>query len=70
MAVSRKKWGRGGARPGAGRKRIVHDPVRLAIDHERADVEALEEIAERRGVSVASLIRKAVQAYVQRHGRK
>ncbi len=70
VAVSRKKSGRGGARPGAGRKRIVQDPVRLAIDHERADVEALEQIAERRGVSVASLIRKAVQSYVQRHRRK
>jgi len=70
VAVSRKKSGRGGARPGAGRKRIVQDPVRLAIDHERADVEALEEIAEHRGVSVASLIRKAVQVYVKRHGRK
>jgi hypothetical protein len=44
--------------------------VRLAIDHERADVEALAEIAQRRGVSVASLIRKAVQVYVKRHGRK
>jgi len=70
VASQKKASSWGGARPGAGRKRIVQDPVRLAIDHERADVEALEEIAERRGVSVASLIRKAVQVYVQRHGRK
>ena len=67
MPSRKKSSGWGGARPGAGRKRIVQDPVRLAIDYERADLEALGEIAERRGVSVASLLRKAVQAYVKRH---
>ena len=61
------KWG--GARPGAGRKRIVLDPVRLSIDHERPDVEALEAIAEAQEVSVAHLVRKAVQAFVKRHRR-
>ena len=48
----------------------MQDPVRLSIDHERPDVEALEGIAEERGVSVASLVRKAVQTFVKRYGKK
>jgi hypothetical protein len=44
--------------------------VRLAVDHERPDVEALEAIAEKQGVSVAQLVRKAVQAFVKRHRRR
>jgi len=44
--------------------------VRLAIDHERPDVEALEAIAEQQGVSVTHLVRKAVRAFVKRHRRR
>jgi len=69
VTARKKPSGLGGWRPGAGRKRIVQDPVRLSIDHERPDVEALEEIAEEQGVSVAHLVRKAVQAFVKRYGR-
>jgi hypothetical protein len=57
---------RGGARPGAGRKRLVNDPERMAIDFERADLKALRAIAANRGTSVTALIRKAVQQYVSR----
>ena len=64
--VTARKPGRGGARLGAGRPREVEDPVRLAVDFERIDVDALRAIAERRGVSVARLVRTAVAAYVRR----
>ena len=70
VAARKKASGLGGWRPGAGRKRIVQDPVRLSIDHERPDVEALEAIAEERGVSVAHLVRKAVRAFVKRYRRR
>ena len=66
LAVRKKR----SRRPGAGRKRIVQDPVRLSIDHERPDVEALEAIAQAKGVSVASLVRRAVQTFVKRYGKR
>ena len=70
--VARRKtkgtWG--GWRPGAGRKRTLEDPVSITADLERADVDFLEKIAEKRGVSVASLVRNAVAAYVQRQKRR
>ena len=69
VTARKKASGLGGWRPGAGRKRIVQDPVRLSIDHERPDVEALEAMAEEQGVSVAHLVRKAVKAFVKRCGK-
>lgn len=66
---SRRPASWGGARPGAGRKRIVKDPVRMGVDFERADMDALRELAEQRQVSIVSLIRKAVSQYLRRQGR-
>ena len=70
--VGRRKikgtWG--GWRPGAGRKPTLTDPVSFTGDLERADVDYLEKIAEKRGISVASLVRNAVAAYVQRQKRR
>ena len=48
----------------------MQDPVRLSIDHERPDAEALETIAEEQRVSVAHLVRKAVHAFVKRYGKR
>ena len=66
--VARRKtkgtWG--GWRPGAGRKSTIKDPVSFTGDLERADVDFLEVIANKRNVSVASLVRNAVAAYVKR----
>ena len=62
--------GRGGARPGAGRKRIVQDPERIAVDLEKPDLNALRDIAADRGTSVAELIRRAVTQYLRRTMRK
>ena len=63
-----KSWG--GRRSGAGRKRVVKDPVGVTTDIERPDFEVLEAMAEERGVSIASLVRKAVAAYVKRQRRR
>lgn len=59
----------GGRRAGAGRKPTLREPVSFTGDLERADLEALAEIAEQRGVSVAALVRAAVAAYVKRQRR-
>lgn len=55
-----------GSRPGAGRKRIVADPARIAVDFEKPDLDALRDLAEKRDTSVADLIRRAVGAYLKR----
>ncbi len=70
--VARRKvkgtWG--GWRPGAGRKPTLKDPVSFTGELERADVDYLEVISRKRNVSVASLVRNAVAAYVQRQKRR
>jgi hypothetical protein len=68
MAARKKTWG--GRREGAGRKPRLSDGVSVTGELERADVEALREIAQERGVSLATVLRAAVRAYVKRHGRK
>jgi len=65
-----RKAGRGGARPGAGRKRVVQEPERIAVDIEKPDLKALRDLASRRGTSAANLIRRAVTQYLRRAGRK
>ncbi len=69
VAVKKKRiWG--GKRLGVGRKPTLKDPVSFTGDLERPDAEALEVIARARGVSVASLVRRAVSAYVKRQKKK
>lgn len=65
--VRRKTKGTlGGWRPGAGRKPTLKDPVSLTIDLEKPERDALQAIAAKRGVSVASLVRQAVDAFLKR----
>jgi hypothetical protein len=66
IVATRKPSGRGGARRGAGRKRIVQDPQRIAVDFERMDLEALRGLADRRETSIADLVRRAVSQYLRR----
>jgi hypothetical protein len=70
--VARRKvkgtWG--GWRPGAGRKPTLKDPISFTGELEKADVDYLEAIASKRDVSVSSLVRNAVAAYVQRQKRR
>ncbi len=70
MAQRARITGRGGARPGAGRKRIVKEPERIAVDLEKPDLDDLRALAERRGTSVADLIRRAVGQYLRRAGKE
>ena len=70
VAARKAKSGWGGRRPGAGRRPILKDPVTVTNDIERADFEILDAIAEEHGVSVASLVRAAVAAYVKRQRRR
>ena len=54
---------------GRGRPRLLKDPVSFTADLERADADALDALATKDGVSFASLVRKAVAAYLRRRGR-
>jgi hypothetical protein len=49
---------------------VVKEPERIAVDFERPDLDALREVAERRGTSVADLIRRAVAQYLRRARRE
>ncbi len=71
-AVASRKAGKGwgGKRSGAGRKPVLKDPVTTTADLERADVDFLETIASKQDVSVASLVRTAVAAYVKRQKKR
>ncbi len=70
VAARERKSGWGGARPGAGRPRMVKDPERIAVDFEKPDLDALRELAQRRGTSVADLIRRAVAQFLRRARRE
>ena len=62
----RKKDGRGGAREGAGRKPFLAEAKTFSVTLERADYEAVQRLADRRGGSLSSVVRDAVRAYVKR----
>ena len=66
MTAPKSKGKRGGKRPGAGRPPTLKDPVRFIMSIERTEIEALEEIAQERDQSIASLVRSAVTAYLRR----
>ncbi len=70
VGARKTKGTRGGWRPGAGRKPTLKEPISFTGDIERADIEALESIAEEREVSIASLVRAAVGAYLKRRKRR
>jgi hypothetical protein len=66
MTAPKSKGKRGGKRPGAGRPPTLKDPVRFILSIERTEIDALEAIAKERDQSIASLVRSAVTAFLQR----
>lgn len=66
---SKTKTGHGGVRRNAGRPREVLDPVRLAVDFERPDADALSVLATERGESLAATLRRIVHGYLTRSRR-
>jgi hypothetical protein len=59
--VARKRKGTwGGARPGAGRKPVLKDPVRITLDLEQDQLDALEAMATEAEVSVSAMVRRIV----------
>ena len=66
MTARKKQTGRGGYRDGAGRKAFLSDARTITISLEAADYEAVEELAERRGLSFAAVIRIALKSYLKR----
>lgn len=72
MATRRKKRtgsGWGGVRTGAGRPGYFRDSADRTIRFERADLEALDAMAEGMGLTGADLVREAVGQYLKRRGR-
>jgi len=69
VAARKKKSTWGGKRKGAGRKPMLEAPQMVTLPLEERDLEALRELAEERGVSMASLVRDAVSTYLKRRGR-
>ena len=70
VSARRAKPSWGGRRAGAGRKPRLRDGASFTGELERSDLEALADIADEKGVSVASLVREAVAAYVKRRKRR
>ena len=66
MTAKRKKSGPGGRREGAGRKPVLKGATTLSVTFEASDHKAVERLAEKRGVSVASVVREAVKTYMAR----
>ena len=70
VAPSRKRRTHGGRRPGAGRPRLFEHKVRVGVDMEHEDYEALREISEEKGRSVPDLIRSGIKTLLKRHRRR
>ena len=66
MTSRRKKSRRGGYRKGAGRKAVLKRATAVTVTLEGPEYEAVERLAEDRGVSFASVVREAVKSYTAR----
>ncbi len=70
VAPKRKRRTHGGRRSGAGRPKLFEHKVRVGVDMEHEDYEALCEISEEKGRSVPDLIRSAIKTLLKRHRRQ
>ena len=63
--LARKKKGAwGGYRPGAGRKRMIEDSVRLTLRISSADIGALDEFAEQAGINLSEYVRRILHRHI------
>ena len=69
MTAQRKKWRRGGYRPGAGRKRVLKGARAVTVTLEEPQYGAVQRLAAQDGVSLASIVREAVEVYTVRRKR-
>jgi predicted DNA-binding ribbon-helix-helix protein len=69
MTAKRKQSGWGGRREGAGRKPVLRGARTVSVTLEDAHYEAVERLAEQRGVSFAAVVREAVASYMARRKR-
>ena len=69
MAAKRGRPKLGGARPGAGRKRVLKDAKPLTVTLEGPDFDAVVREADRRGVSLGTVVREAVKSHLSRRRR-
>lgn len=70
MTSPKKPSGRGGWRPGAGRKRAFELSVDRTIRFEGRDLGALEGLTTARVVTTSDLVREAVAIYLRRSRRR
>lgn len=68
VAIMAAKKTHGGKRPGAGRPRVIEDPVPYRVILERRDWEALKRLSRDKGRSAMDLMRQALQQLLRRHG--
>ena len=57
MNTKKKKTGRGGARKGAGRPRVIQKPCRLDVIMEESDAKACKQAAKAAGVTTMQWMR-------------
>ncbi len=70
MMASRRKGSVGGARPGSGRPALFEERQGLTVQLERTDYDALGALADARGVSIGTVVREAVAAYLARRRKR
>ena len=68
--AQRRKGTHGGARSGAGRKPILHGREGLTVQFDGDVYDRLADLAEEREVSIGSLVREAVAAYLARRRKR
>lgn len=64
--MPKEKEGWGGARPNAGRKAIMLNPVRITVDVPGEQIAKLDELAAQQGRSRSDLIREAITNILKR----
>ncbi len=69
MTARKRSKVHGGVRSGAGRKGFIKDAYRLSVNFPGTDFDALEQLAEERGASIAAVVREAVRAYLEKNRR-